>query len=416
MLYGNAQACDIVGFPVSHGTIFGDVATQLDCVILSRAVGKACTMLIEEKYGLKGFRIDTKSCSWGPMMGFVCVDPRLNKEGMQRAKFNTEMTQHALSGHIPEHLGDAMPGQELDWKADVVPIAISQARLNALLGGIDGKVLRPTTRADGFMRGVSEHAGVKFPWALIKLPPGTDPKYGTVEGDVWGVFVDNNKGFKQQYPYKTISSVWREHGGAQYQALLGLANPGTGKYGYKACVTGDYDLFGVWPHSKDLQSGRVAGGVTAEEIKLKALFPHRDLQKFATKPDMDVRRLAEGKKEHFQLGNITRRINLVKVMLNTRLQDGKLSTGQAVHHSDEAGNPNQQLQKSLNDSMPVIAFVPSKVRQAPIALSQVARRLQQDRAIGIENIDDMKVFIRAARELGFIADLRADWKPQLGVR
>lgn len=46
-------------------------------VIISRAIGATCTGLIEEHYGPKSVRIDTKSCNRGPMAGFVCVDPNL---------------------------------------------------------------------------------------------------------------------------------------------------------------------------------------------------------------------------------------------------------------------------------------------------------------------------------------------------
>src|SRR4030095_12847218 len=93
-----------------------------------------------------------------------------------------------------------------------------------------------------------------FPWILIRLPEGRLPRYGQITGEVWGLFVDPDRkaDFTQIYPYPTISPVWRKHDGRWYEAVLGLANPGTGKKGYKACVTGDYDLFAVWPR-KQLQ-------------------------------------------------------------------------------------------------------------------------------------------------------------------
>jgi hypothetical protein len=38
----------------------------MNTVISCREVGAVCTGLIEEGYALKGFRVDTKSCNWGP--------------------------------------------------------------------------------------------------------------------------------------------------------------------------------------------------------------------------------------------------------------------------------------------------------------------------------------------------------------
>jgi hypothetical protein len=67
--------------------------------------------------------------------------------------------------------------------------------------------------------------------------------------------------------------------------------------------------------------------------------------------------------EHFQLGNISRRVNLIKVILNTELQadpDAVGAKSQLVHHSDEVGNPDALLAKPLLDCLPIIAFVPGE--------------------------------------------------------
>ena len=65
-------ACNVTGFVEAHANACERVAKQMDCIILFREPGAMARGLIEEHYCMKGFRIDTKSCNWGPMSGFVC--------------------------------------------------------------------------------------------------------------------------------------------------------------------------------------------------------------------------------------------------------------------------------------------------------------------------------------------------------
>jgi hypothetical protein len=399
MRFGMQSACELVGFPLAHGAIFQQVADQLDVVISSREIGRSCTGLVEEGYAMKGFRIDTKSCNWGPMMGFVCMDPRLSKLGGDPGGVsnNKGYTAEALSGTIPHHLSHPDPGEAAGWKADVVPIAISQKRLDELMAGIDGKKLTPLEVPDGVMNGVAifENTNLKLPYVLIRITK-SDGNYGDIGADekIWGVFIDPGKGFQQMYP-PNIPGVYRQtENGKYHEALLGLANPGSGRHGYKACVTGDYDLFGVWPKSavKGRESRPSARAIhTAKSRGLAAA------RKIGNDTDWDERRIESGEQEHFMLGNITRRINLVKVMLNTALQ---VSTdikafGQCVHHSDEAGNPGA-LQKTLDKSMPVIAFIPGID------------------PVGVERIGDLQALCMLAKMRGYAVDLRKDWVGQIG--
>ena len=78
ILRGDA-AVNHVGYPLSHAKAFQRVANQKRCIIMGRAVGSACTGLIEEGYASKGFHCKAKSCNWGPMAGFVVEDPNLTK-------------------------------------------------------------------------------------------------------------------------------------------------------------------------------------------------------------------------------------------------------------------------------------------------------------------------------------------------
>jgi hypothetical protein len=49
-----------------------------------------------EGYDLKVFHIKAKSCNWGPMAGFICQLPILNKYGSEKIGFNAEEIGHYL--------------------------------------------------------------------------------------------------------------------------------------------------------------------------------------------------------------------------------------------------------------------------------------------------------------------------------
>ena len=78
------KALEKQGFPERVSKAFQKAADELNCVILSRVPGVATTTLIDEGYNLKPFDIKGKSCNWGPMAGFVCQLPVLNKAGTKK--------------------------------------------------------------------------------------------------------------------------------------------------------------------------------------------------------------------------------------------------------------------------------------------------------------------------------------------
>jgi hypothetical protein len=101
MKVGAFAACAKTGFVVQHAAACEDVAQNANSIILFREPGMMAQTLIAEGYSMKGFRIDTKSCNWGPMAGFVCADPNLTKDPAYAAR-NKVWTSEALSGHIVE--------------------------------------------------------------------------------------------------------------------------------------------------------------------------------------------------------------------------------------------------------------------------------------------------------------------------
>lgn len=76
------------GFPLAMVKTFLQTADNLDCVITSRIPEGPAGGLIAEGYDLKGYEIKSKSCTWGPMAGFLCKLPILSKYGFGKIEEN----------------------------------------------------------------------------------------------------------------------------------------------------------------------------------------------------------------------------------------------------------------------------------------------------------------------------------------
>lgn len=226
-------------------------ARRLDTCVLFREPGKSAQSLIADNYAMKGFRIDTKSCTWGPMRGFVCVDPRLSKaksDGTSYASKNEEWTGEALEGHIVEKFfGKVDPLESADWKADVMPIVLSIKRIKELEA--EGHITPTLQRGGGgavYYTGMSTQSfggqSVTFPWRLVSASGATNPWLKGDTRDYYVLCVDPNKGFVQKLPRHAQPVLFRS-----YHTVLGMCNPGSKHLGFKACVTADYDLFAIWP-------------------------------------------------------------------------------------------------------------------------------------------------------------------------
>ena len=104
--------------PEAHKNAFLTVAKSERCVIIVRATGPTCHGLLEEGYDTKGYRIHGKSCDWGPMAGFVVRDPRLNKYGMGKEKFNRAKHTESID----------LDAEGQGWKASTTPLIIYHKR------------------------------------------------------------------------------------------------------------------------------------------------------------------------------------------------------------------------------------------------------------------------------------------------
>ena len=119
------------GFPRKVSEAFQKAADELNCVIWSRVPGKACTTLIDEGYNLKPFYVHGKSCNWGPMAGFVCQMPVFNKAGTSKMAYN--LKEHINSLKWLDKIREREGEQDKVSKSLFLPLTISENRKQELI-------------------------------------------------------------------------------------------------------------------------------------------------------------------------------------------------------------------------------------------------------------------------------------------
>jgi len=408
-------AADLCGFPLAlrHLDAFQHVANTMKTVIVSRAVGMSCRAQIEEGYSMKDFRIHGKSCDFGPMAGFVCMDPRLNKKGMAGLEYNAKAHLTALAGVVQDQptfeafgtQGGAMsmPSKRLRtgaWKASVVPLFISEARRVELMAGWGsdrplGSKTKKQQGGDwvGVCEKITNSDTLTVPWRLIRT---------AVNGkSMWAVCIDDSVSFSQKYPALGMISDQQKREklkallgtvptadsikipmrrssstGRAYPQVMGMANA-TNYLGTtekddtpisKKAITGDYDLFSVWPKIEDYETQGLD----------KRLGPMHSLDK-----ESQIR------------GNVSQRVTWAGALLNKVCNEyDALGYHRIVcHHSDENYRP------FIGDvDLPLIAFVPD------------ARS-----AIGISDLAKFKSFVDNIMALEYRPSFNPGWIAEMAV-
>jgi hypothetical protein len=348
-------ALDLVGMPRSHGVAFEQVARQEKCVISSRELGKVGTMLVEEGYDSKGFRIKSKTCNFGPMAGFVCYNPTFSKKGVGYAKKQKEDIDHALHGDNKQ-----------DWKASTEQICISDQRLDWLKREKSVKVAPQASVSPTMVWGqINDPAPVR--WVAKK-------KAHVLTGEmVWHLY-EAPDNVMLHGSFNTLEK--------HLTPMLALVNPYPAypKGHYKNCVCGDYDLFAVWPQWQNFSP-------TGEDRRIAGM-----------NPNAQVRNQQILQWEDKRLGNISNRVHQVAQMLNSLMPPAPGAIGAArdmVHHSDEAGRP-----FVTEIELPVIAFIPAKTRTL---------------CVGARDLHQMKKLISLCHALGFQIIINEGWRAQLGM-
>ncbi len=331
-----------------------------------RATGPTCHGLLEEGYDTKGYRIHGKSCDWGPMAGFVMRDPRLNKYGKGKAKFNKEKHQEALI-HDHENQG---------WKASTTPLKISIKRLEWLIH--KGEVRIDRVALGGRLDGTAFHpSGVHFHYSMF-------PE----KGKLYGLYFDWTRPGCNVFQMEGLAK-WAVSSAdvvrprtTGYQPMLAMTNPPTHrKFRQKHhlnAITGDYDLFAIWPKKTDYNPnargldyrplGTVRGATKDESKNIERLEEHFTELGNGTAREVPSAHSAPGNWQGTKLGNITERIYLVCQLVNS------IVGSQVLWHSDEAARP------FLDDvDLPIVAITPKHF-------------------YAIREIDDFKIWIKQCDE------------------
>lgn len=413
-------ACNKTGFGVPHADACEKVAHQFDAIVLFREPGTMAAGLIAENYAMKGFRIDTKSCDWGPMSGFVCVDPRLTKDAVYHER-NSGWTADALGGHIHKKFFGNVT--DADWVGDQMPIVISETRRAWLVE--KGKIAPRRDGDDWVGESTASKGDTVLAWRLVKT---THPRMGWLKDagseDHYVLCVNKSAPvpFVQQYPTGATLVRYNEH-----ETILGLINPGTKDRGFRACVTADYDLFAIWPQAgpRDQMAARhkamglIQAGITGKtgaSGQAKSLPGQsgstaglgQSLPSGVTRfADIDTRMNQPGA-EHHRFGAVSSRVMLIKTMLNSALMAGTdgYKGGNAIHHNDESGN--FALAKgTLKDCFPLIGFMPMASphpKGGPVPTTFL-----------IESLEDFKELVVYGRSVGFVEKLKNEWYGEAGL-
>lgn len=316
MIKNTSLAGEASGTPLSHAECFQQVANQIDCVIASRSVGKWATSLILENYASKGFHVKTKSCNWGPMAGFVLADPRFSKKGKSGVGSQENATKKAIA-----------------HGAKLTAVCISDSRLGIIEREL--KTIKVISREDNKIK-VSPTDGRFNELVFILVKDQFSPRVEGL-GTLWRVCYDAT--VKPQGPRNAGAHFIRQKLESGLESVYALTNPGTNNLSYKSALTGDYDLWGVYPRSSDYQpDGQDKRMVPGSNYGIKTF-------KF----------FEEHEDEH--QGNMTQRIRGIKDLLNNAFMSAGYTGGNMVHHSDELGRPFGSPEEV---ELEFIAFFPQK--------------------------------------------------------
>lgn len=358
MLHNTMMACEESGMPLLHARCFHRVADETGCVISSRSVGKYATGLLLESYATKGYHIKAKSCNWGPMAGFVLSDPRFTKRGVSPdARDGQRRDVH--SAIVKEHAGET-------------PIYISEERRIEL-------VVRKWMKRDGGTINELQYTaeppapqGQRAKEMRFVLRRMLDGVPGARGKQMWGVFYGAGETALPSAP----NLPNRPGASGALLPVMALVNPHcpAGVSGtYRAAITGDYDLWAVFPRASRVQPrGIDQRAVPGSE---RFVLPLADFARYGDP----------------ELGNITSRVRDVKNRLNMALRAAGYLGGDAVHHGDEAGRP-----KVTEVELEVIAFVPG-----------------DSNAYFVKTLGDLKDFFRVVVR-DYSITLNPGWQRQLG--
>src|SRR5579863_6137212 len=233
MIKNTMIACEKSGMPLPHAHCFQRVANNTNCVISSRSVGKYATGLILENYASKGFHVKAKSCNWGPMAGFVMSDPRFTKRGASpEARESQRKDVH--SAIYKEHGGE-------------MQVFLTENRRRALEQM--GCMQRAGGNINEMVYAASSPDKKSMRFVLRREMDGP----GARGLQLWAVFYDSGETALPSSPQAPNRATGKNL--LPVMALVDPHCPGDVRNTYRAAMTGDYDLWAVFPPASQFQHG-----------------------------------------------------------------------------------------------------------------------------------------------------------------
>ena len=339
------------GISAAHAQAFLRVSLDTDCVILTRTPGEAALTLLAEGYDAKGFHVKGKSCDWGPWAGFICAEPRFNKSGMVGAEGNLTAHLNSLTKDFEQlrneerkAAGKAIEGP---YMCSVVAIELSDARVLWLeaRGKID-KAPAEASERKGKTK-LPGAPGVMVDW-LLRRDASTSR---------WHVYYDASKlpaivkaaetsvaAFKSALATASVAVKVPEVKGMT--PVLALTNPYPAYRAqadaYKNALTGDFDLFAVWPKLEKRADFMVRVGGMGVGVSAK-VDPKVDPKAIQTAIATEKKKIYAAEAADLigsTTGNMSSGVYDVAMRLNIEMQKIRgQSQVNRVFHSDEGGRP-----------------------------------------------------------------------------
>lgn len=341
------------GMVPTHAEVFKKIADEEDLVLISRALNPESTALLMENYAAKGFHIKAKTCSFGPMAGFVCVDPRFTKStDPKQIDWQKKEVEKAFAA-----------------QASRTQICVSSKRL----AGLESEKQIRTIEAEGDRKLIesTSPSQERFLFVLLK------------RGELWALYYEPSETKKPGFARLRTEAAVPEKSAALVP-VSAMVNPGSGQRGYRDAIAGDYDLFALYPKEGSSHDNLHGGRNVAQKAKVAASASPQIKELARAFTEISSKEL---EREHEHMGNITPLLTKIKQSLNKGIKSKGYQGGDVVMHSDETGNP-----FSAAPDYPLLAFVPSKPPRA------------------IHNQAEFMTLVKEVRAAGYRATLNPNWR------
>lgn len=417
------KALNYVGMPKCHGQQFLRVAEAEKTIIMSRASGKYARQLIEEGYASKGFHNKAKSCNWGPMAGFVNVNPLFSKAGLtaKSQKSQVKSIQKAFkvgAQSINLAITDARR-QELVNMGLLREVSDKDLEVFQEVGKLRGMTpvcykyepIMTHTKGDSDL--IEAAKGHHFFLKERFFRKGDGPSEwesaftNTMLPKIFEVYYNTPDKRGAYLPVKTFVDPNFKN--------LNMDDHESDLVKHLYATTADFDLFSVWADVRDVRKEierLTLDGKATEAGKLEEASKKLDMRPASTFTLFDY--ASTEKHEDPYEGNITPRLTIIKNALNQAfITSCNYQMGNLVHHSDEAGRPH------IDDvDYPVIVFVP-KGNDVATKYGQVFTIDGTDSAGKNPTYErvksELKALVKDANKAGFRVGLNPGWVKELGT-